>query len=118
MKSKITVAFFLMAFLLISQISFSAVTGDIISAVERANALIESMVSQAIQTVSNLDENARGYDRAVKAIGEALVMKTSKISQAVIEHAEKQGVTAVCYDVEIVLGGQTFIIDPIRVIDD
>ncbi|OAA29934.1 hypothetical protein AT15_01260 [Kosmotoga arenicorallina S304] len=118
MKSKILFTTLLVAFLFIGQMAFSATTSDVNNVVERANSVIESLVNSAIYAVSRLDENSENYDEVVQAIGEALVRATSRISEAVIKYAEKQGVTVVCYDVEVVLGDQTFIIDPLRVIDD
>lgn len=118
MKSKIFITALLVTFLLIGQVAFSSTTNDVNYIVEKANNVIESLVSSAIYAVSKLDKNSEYYDETVRAIGEALVNATSRISEAVIKYAEKKGVTVVCHDVEVVLGDQIFIVDPLRVIDD
>ncbi|AKI97976.1 hypothetical protein [Kosmotoga pacifica] len=118
MKRKAVVLVMLAVFLIAGQIAFAGSKDNVISVVERANSLIESLIDQAVQIVANLNEDAEGYDEAVQSIGEALVKMTSAISTSVIKWAEKQGVTVECYPVEVVLGNQIFIVDPLRVIDD
>ncbi|ACR80488.1 MULTISPECIES: hypothetical protein [Kosmotoga] len=122
-------------------VSFSSVTfADsydlVIRMVDQANATIETMIEKAIIAANKITEaydnavEAAGdneeliakltdaYNKAIQKLGQSLVSSTSAISESVIRTAAIFGVKVECYPVEVVLGNQVFIVDPLRVIDD
>lgn len=52
----------------------------------------------------------------VRAIGSRLIARTDAIALGVIQEARRYGITVVCTYVEVNLAGQTFLIDPLRIV--
>lgn len=119
-----------------SSITFAGNYDLVVRMVDQANATIENMIEVAVAAADKITEaynkaiEAAGdneelvarltdtYNNVIQRLGQSLVSNTSAISESVIRRAAKLGVSVECYDVEVVLGNQVFIVDPLRIIDD
>lgn len=52
----------------------------------------------------------------VEEIMAALAEKAQKLSELAVEWADRQGYTAECYEIEVVIGDVSYLIDPIHIL--
>lgn len=89
----------------------SKVEEKILAIGEEANASIYKEIDKAIVKVDQAENN-----QEIDKIIQDLIKKTNKITAVSIAKIEKLGGEAVCEWVEVEIGGQTILIDPIRII--
>lgn len=88
----------------------------IIKEVERTNNEIERLVERAIMEVDKVDSSSDKADKIINKIIDELVKDTNKLADKMINEAAKVGIEVVCEYVKIEIGGQTVLIDPLKVI--
>lgn len=89
---------------------------EIYNEVERTNNEIERLVEEAIDEAEKIDETSKKADKEINKIIDKLVKETNKLAEKIIKEAAKVGVVVECEYVEIEIGGQIVLIDPLIVI--
>lgn len=84
--------------------------------VERTNNEIERLVEQAIEEAEKIDESSKKAEKEINKIIDKLVKDTDKLADKMIKEAGKVGIEVLCEYVEIIIGGQTVLIDPLIVV--
>ncbi len=82
----------------------------------RTNNEIDRMIVNALIKVENIDKTSDDAYKLINKIIDELVKDTNKLADKMIEEAAKVGIQVVCEYVEVEIGGQTVLIDPLRVI--
>lgn len=102
--------------------SFAATDKDykmIVDEVEKTNEEIEELIQEAIEDAEEVlssDESQSKMDKEITKIIEKLVKETDKIAGKMIKKAAKVGILIECEYVEVIIGNQKVLIDPLRVI--
>lgn len=82
----------------------------------RTNNEIDRLVEKAINEVEKVDASNNKVDKLINKIIDELVKDTNKLADKMIKEAAKVGIQVVCEYVEVEIGGQTVLIDPLRII--
>jgi len=113
MKGRFSALILFVSLLIVAQVALS-----VHLPIEEANVITGAMIENATFAVSKLNEVTEGYNAAVNAIGESLVLKASRVSHSIIRICERYGLIVEYFYVKVVLGDQIFLVDPLKVIDD
>lgn len=87
-------------------------TDKVNTMVERTNAAIDREIDKA----AILADKAANDSEKVTAIINNLLQKTNEMTERLIDKAEKYGVAIEKYFIEVVIGGQTVLVDPCHVV--
>lgn len=102
--------------------SFAATNQDykmIVSEVEETNEKIEELIEEAIEDAEEVlssNKSQSKIDKEITKIIEKLVKETDKIAGKMIEKAAKVGILIECEYVEVIIGNQKVLIDPLRIV--
>lgn len=102
--------------------SFAASNKDynnIVAEVEKTNEEIEELIQEAIEDADEVLSSNKSQDKINKEITkiiQKLVKETDKIAGKMIKEAKKVGIVVECEYVEVIIGNQNVMIDPLRVV--
>ncbi len=91
----------------------------IVAEVEKTNQEIEELIEEAIEEaeeVSNSKKSNREIEKEIKEIIEELIEDTNKIAGKMVKKAAKVGIIVICEYVEVTIGNQKVLIDPLVVV--
>lgn len=93
----------------------------IVNKVERTNEEIENLIDKALIDVDVEREkydndNQEKLDKKIQHIIDKLVDDTNKLAEKMIKSAAKVEIQVMCEYVEVEIGGQKVLIDPLKVI--
>lgn len=102
--------------------SFAATHKDyrqVVKEVEEINEEIEELIDQAVeeaQAVLKSGRNPYRINRQINRIIIRLVRRTDRMSARMVRKAARVGIVVICEYVEVTIGNQKVLVDPLRVI--
>lgn len=84
--------------------------------VMRTNNEIDRLIVNALIEVENVDRSNDQANKIINKIIDELVKDTNKLADKMIQEAAKVGIQVICEYVEVEIGGQIVLIDPLKVI--
>lgn len=105
---------FAVVFLLLSPVALAANNDldKVIFQVEKANEQIYDLIDKAVEKADKF-KDSKNEDKSVEKIISKLIEQTNKISEKTIEKAAKSGAEVYCELIEVEIGGQVVLIDPL-----
>lgn len=106
----------LLVFILIPGVAFAS-DGDlkkVTTQVDKTNERIDDMIDKAVEKAEKF-EDKKNADKLIDKLIDNLINKTNKIAENMIEKAEKQGIEVYCELIEVEIGDQIILIDPLRI---
>ena len=92
---------------------------EIIEDVEETNQEIEELIQEAIEDAEEVlisNKSQSKIDKEIAKIISKLIKETDKLAAKMIKKADKVGIIIICEYVEVIIGDQKVLIDPLRIV--
>ncbi len=105
-----------LVFLLFSPVAFASDSDleKVIDQVEKTNLKIDKKIDKAIEKAEKF-EDTKNEDKLIDKVIDNLIDWTNKEADKMIDKAAKKDIEIYCELVEVEIGGQIILIDPLRI---